>query len=107
MCPGSFFVAMSFDYSRKNKRWRRLRQAALKRDGFMCREARRYGRHETAEYVHHCWPAEDWPEYAYELWNLVSLSKSAHDAMHDRATGRLTPLGESWRRRAAPPGPKF
>ena len=53
------------------------------------------------------WPAEDWPEYAYAEWNLVSLSQAAHDAMHDRQTGRLTELGESWRRRTIPPGEKF
>ena len=95
---------MSFDYSRKNKRWRSLRERALRRDSGLCQEAKRYGRREPAEYVHHIWPAEDFPEYAYCLWNLVSLSKSAHDAMHDRLSGRLTALGESWKRRTIPPG---
>lgn len=92
-----------FDYGRSNKRWRRLRQRALKRDGFRCREAARYGKSEEAEVVHHVWPAEDYPEYAYCLWNLVSLSKSAHDAMHDRTTRKLTALGLSWKNRTPPP----
>lgn len=95
---------MSFDYTRRNKRWRRLRARVLRRDGYLCQEAARYGRSEEATHVHHVWPADDFPELAYEEWNLVSLSQSAHDAMHDRLTGRLTALGESWRRRTTPPG---
>lgn len=53
--------------------------------------------------MHHVWPAEDFPEYAYCTWNLISLSQEAHDQMHDRNTGRLTNLGEYWRRRTTPP----
>lgn len=93
----------SFDYSRANKRWRRLRLQALRRDGFRCREAARYGRAVDAEVVHHIWPAEEWPEYAYQLWNLVSLSAAAHDAMHDRVTQKLTPLGQRWKNATPPP----
>lgn len=92
-----------FDYSSSNRRWRRLRQRALSRDGYKCRQAKRYGRSEPATTVHHVWPAEDYPEYAYCLWNLISLSESAHDAMHDRITRRLTALGLSWKNRTPPP----
>lgn len=92
-----------FDYSSSNGRWQRLRKRALKRDGYRCREAARYGRIVQATHVHHIWPAEDYPEYAYCLWNLVSLSKSAHDSMHDRITKRLTALGISWKNRTPPP----
>lgn len=92
-----------FDYSRNNKRWRHLRAQALRRDGYRCQEAKRFGKRVDAQVVHHIWPAEDFPEYAYCLWNLVSLSQAAHDAMHDRITGRLTPLGERWRRKTIPP----
>jgi hypothetical protein len=56
----------------------------------------------AATVVHHIWPAEDYPEYAYCLWNLVSLSASAHDAMHDRDTRKLTALGLSWKNRTPP-----
>lgn len=94
---------MGFDYSRKNKRWRALRERALRRDHYRCREAARYGRQEDAEVVHHIWPAEDYPEYAYSLWNLVSLSAANHDRMHDRITRALTPLGVSWKNRTPPP----
>lgn len=88
----------------RTARWRRLRAAVLRRDGYLCREALRYGRRVEATTVHHVWPAEDYPEYAWSAWNLVSLSDDAHNAMHDRLTHRLTPLGESWRRRTSPPG---
>lgn len=94
---------MAFDYGRSNTRWRHLRQQALRRDGYRCREAARYGRIEEAQVVHHIWPAEDYPEYAYCLWNLVSLSKSAHDALHDRTTGNLTAAGLRWKNRTPPP----
>ena len=87
----------------RTQRWKRLRAAALQRDGYRCRENLRYGRMVEACYVHHVWPAEDYPEYAWCLWNLVSLSKQSHEAMHDRVTHKLTPLGESWRRRVSPP----
>ena len=99
-----FCFAMSFDYSRNNRRWRRLRERALKRDGYRCQYSARFGRSVPATHVHHIWPAEDFPEYAYELWNLISLCLAAHDAMHDRGTGRLSKLGEDLRRRTTPPG---
>lgn len=94
---------MAFDYSRSNHRWQRLRQQALKRDQFRCREAIRFGRVEEATHVHHIWPAEDYPEYAYCLWNLLSLSLASHDAMHDRRTGKLTAAGIRWKNRTRPP----
>lgn len=87
----------------KTRRWQHLRLAALRRDKYRCRESARYGLTVTANTVHHVWPAEDYPEYAWQLWNLVSLTSDQHDAMHDRRTGRLTELGESWRRRVSPP----
>ena len=95
--------SIGFDYSSTNARWRKLRDKALRRDKGLCQEAKRYGRRVEADTVHHIWPAEDYPEYAYCLWNLVSLSAEAHDQMHDRRTRRLTELGERWRRRTIPP----
>lgn len=93
---------MAFDHSSSNRRWQTLRARALKRDGYKCREAARYGRQVQAEVVHHIWPVEDYPEYAYCLWNLISLSASSHDAMHDRKTRKLTALGLAWKTRTPP-----
>ena len=92
-----------FDYSSSNTRYQCLRRLALRRDKFRCQEAKRYGRRESATTVHHIWPAEDFPEYAYCLWNLVSLSSSAHDEMHDRKTRKLTAKGIAWKNRTPPP----
>lgn len=85
------------------KRWAPLRERALRRDKYRCRECARFGRRVQAERVHHAWPSEEFPELRWELWNLVSLCKSCHDRMHDRASGRLTPLGLYWLRRTRPP----
>ena len=84
------------------KRWGHLREKILRRDGYMSVEARRYGRNENANVVHHCWPAEEWPEYAWAPWNLISITEKEHRTFHN-ADGSLTPLGEAVRRRHTPP----
>lgn len=91
----------------KTKRWGKLRYSILRRDGFKCRQSARYGITAEANTVHHVWPAEDYPEYAWCPWNLISLTSKQHDAMHDRISGKLTELGESWRRRITPPPEKI
>lgn len=87
----------------KDPRWKRLRKRILNRDKFRCRENARYGRNVDATMVHHIWPADEFPQYAWCEWNLISLSTDAHNAMHDRKTKKLTKLGEAWRERTAPP----
>lgn len=87
----AFSVRKKMNY--KSKRWQRLRTQALKRDGYMCQEAIRYGRHIEATTVHHILPAETFPEYEWELWNLVSLSAAEHNAMHTRDGAELTDKG--------------
>ena len=89
----------------KSRRWRTLREKILRRDKYLCQENARYGRMIEATTVHHIWPAEDYPQYAWCEWNLVSLSAAAHNAMHDRETKKLTKLGEAWRERTPPPPP--
>lgn len=87
----------------KSGRWRRMRKRILERDKYRCRENARYGRVVEATTVHHIWPEEKYPEYAWCEWNLIALSSAAHNAMHDRDTHELTELGEAWRRRTTPP----
>ena len=77
----------------KTKRWLSLRERILKRDNYMCQYSLREGRHIEANTVHHIFPADDYPEYQYCGWNLISLSGDVHNMMHDRATGKLTELG--------------
>ena len=92
---------MGFDYNAP--RWRRLRESVLRAAGYRCQWAKRYGKRVEASHVHHIWPAEDYPQYAWCLWNLIALSAENHNAMHDRFTGRLSAAGESLRRRTVPP----
>lgn len=92
-----------FDY--RSPRWARLRASVLREAGYRCQWSKRYGRIAQASHVHHIWPAEDFPEYAWCRWNLIALSQEAHNAMHDRTTGKLTAAGESLRRRTIPPRP--
>lgn len=96
---------MGFDYSTKNKRWQRLRAQVLREAGYRCEYAKRYGKRVQAQHVHHIWPVEDWPQFAYERWNLIALSQEAHNRMHDRWTGKLSDVGEQLRQRTIPPSP--
>lgn len=77
----------------KSKRWKRLRKAVLARDGYQCQESKRYGKALPATTVHHIFPREDYPQYQWEPWNLISLSADAHDQMHNRTTRELTQQG--------------
>ena len=84
-------------------RWRRLRDRILRRDGYMSLHALRYGRHVEADTVHHVWPAEDYPEYAWEPWNLISVTLQEHRGVLHNADGSLTEEGERWKKRTPPP----
>lgn len=71
---------MSFGYNAP--RWRRLRAAVLRRDGYLCRHCLRYGRRRQATTVHHIKHADEHPELAYNAANLVSLCEACHNKMH-------------------------
>ena len=43
--------------------------------------------------VHHIFPREDYPEFQWSEWNLISLSSEMHNALHDRNSGELTEKG--------------
>ena len=85
----------------KNKRWLYLRESILRRDGYQCQYSKRYGRLIPANTVHHIFPLEDFPQYAYEPWNLISLSAEAHNMMHVRNTNELTDIGLDLLKRTA------
>ena len=94
-------VVKSADPFYKSRRWIVLRNAVLRRDGYLCRESYRYGKRAEACAVHHIFPRDEFPEYQWEPWNLISLSAEVHDQMHDRATGALTAKGAELLRRTA------
>lgn len=67
----------------------------------MCQFALQQGRKIPADTVHHIFPVDQYPEYAWCEWNLISLSADAHNTMHDRQSQRLSPIGEQLRRKVA------
>lgn len=77
----------------KSKRWLYVREQALRRDGYICQQSKRYGLARSAEMVHHILPREVFPEYQYCLWNLISLTNKEHDKLHDRVSNKLTAEG--------------
>lgn len=82
--------------------WKKKREMILRRDEYMCRECRRYGKTTPATTVHHIYPIEEYPQWRLESWNLISLCWACANAMHDRKTGKLTELGWEWQRRIPP-----
>ena len=66
----------------KTARWKRTREKILRRDMYMCRECRRYGRLTEAAEVHHIRHADTAPELFYTESNLVSLCKKCHNKQH-------------------------
>lgn len=83
-------------------RWKKLREAVLRRDRYECQYSKRQKFiPDHAEIVHHILPREYFPEFQWQPWNLVSLSLANHNRMHDRETDQLTPEGMSMVRRMA------
>ena len=74
-------------------RWKKKRKKILRLDGYVCRVAKMYGRTEEANTVHHIYPADEYPEYAWCDWNLISVSSASHNKLENRLTGELTALG--------------
>ena len=66
------------------RRWKHKRRSVLRRDDYLDQELLRYGRRVEANTVHHIFPVEFYPELAYVDWNLISLSESTHNSLHDR-----------------------
>lgn len=77
----------------ESRRWDELRQSILRRDRYVCQYYKRYGRLVEAQLVHHIFPRLEFPEYQYERWNLISVSRKAHNLLHDRDTDELTETG--------------
>lgn len=93
-----------FDYN--SKKWRRKAEQIKRKHGYLCAESRRYGKRVEAEMVHHIYPVDEYPEYAFADWNLLPLSNAMHNKMHIRDTQELSPLGKLWQRRTPLPPPK-
>ena len=83
----------------ESPKWRRIRLSALRRDKYQDQEAKRFGKIKPADIVHHIFPKNEYPQYAYCLWNLISVSRTTHNTFHDRETDELTEKGMELLRR--------
>lgn len=72
----------------KRSRWIKTRETALMRDGYMCQRCKRYGRRTQATVVHHIKHADEYPELAYDVDNLISLCAKCHNAEHPEKGGQ-------------------
>lgn len=93
-----------FDYN--SKKWRKKSKKIIEKNHFYCAESLRYGKRVDAEVVHHIYPVDEYPEYAYADWNLLPLTKANHNKMHIRDTQELSDLGKAWQRRTPLPPSK-
>lgn len=85
----------------KEPKWIQMREHILRRDGYMCQVSKRYGKIREAEVVHHIFPRGEFPQYTYEEWNLISVTRSVHNLFHYRETDELTEEGAELLRRTA------
>lgn len=74
-------------------RWKKTREAVLRRDAYQCKECLRYGKITLATTVHHIKPVEKNPELYLNSKNLISCCSSCHNSFHDRDTNELTEKG--------------
>lgn len=61
---------------------------ALRRDHFLCKECRKYGRRVQADVVHHIQEIDIAPRLAYSLSNMESLCKECHNKRHPEKGGQ-------------------
>lgn len=79
----------------REKRWMFKRKSILLRDKYTDQvRYRMYGERIDADIVHHILPINDYPEYKYESWNLIAVSRATHNKLH-KSNGDLTELGEA------------
>lgn len=74
-------------------KWKSLRKSILIRDKYRCQRCAEKGLFREAEHVHHIFPREQYHEYEYCRWNLISLCYKCHNEMHNRFNGELSKAG--------------
>ena len=81
----------------KTDRWRKKRHHILVRDGFVDQVALRDGVKIEADTGHHILPLEQYPEYAWKDWNLISVNRKVTHSkrLHNVWNGELTKLGKA------------
>ena len=90
----------SRDVFYSSKKWKEKRAHILRRDGYQDQLEKRAGRTIPATMVHHILPREQFPEYAFSDWNLISLSDESHRELHT-IYGNLSEAGERLKQETA------
>lgn len=62
------------------------RECCFERDNYTCRSCGKRGGKLNA---HHIWPFQRFPDWKFEVWNLVTLCRHCHDAFHKAAGGHV------------------
>ena len=65
-----------------SKKWIEKKRRIMRRDGYMCRRCKRYGRQRPATTVHHLKHFDEFPELALVNDNLISLCEACHNFYH-------------------------
>ena len=87
---------ISDDSFLKTDRWKMKRANILRRDKFIDQYLlKTKGIMRDADTVHHIFPRDKYPQYAYEDWNLISLGSYTHShVIHNAHNGALTREGK-------------
>ena len=79
-----------------SKQWREKSHKILRRDRYLDQYVlKTENRMIPADMVHHILPREDFPQYAMEDWNLISVSKRTHNKILHTIKGKLTRAGKA------------
>lgn len=77
-----------------SEQWRHKSHSIMRRDGYIDQYIlKTTGRTIPAEVVHHILPRDEFPQYAMEDWNLISLSRRTHNKIIHTIKGKLTNEG--------------
>ena len=98
--PLALIIVMDANKFYKSKKWLDKREHILKRDGYQDQLEKRAGKTIPAEVVHHIFPREQYPEYQWEDWNLISISDKTHKTLHT-VYGNLSYEGEQLKKEVA------
>ena len=88
---------MNQDEFYSKEKWRFKRANVLQRDGYMDQYVlRKEGKMRPADTVHHILPREEFPQYTFADWNLISVSHDTHSyVLHNYTNGQLTNEGKA------------
>lgn len=83
-------------------KWHKIRESVLKRDKYIDQVSKRYSLvPKEATIVHHIFPRDIFPQWQFEKWNLISVSKQTHATLHNRNDNKLTAKGYELLKRTA------